>query len=67
METKIEKLKALVVRAEASKAEALLVAKIAEEKASRVVDDFRASKKFRKEKASFALDAYDEEKCIVRE
>ncbi|KAG1363516.1 hypothetical protein COCNU_11G003430 [Cocos nucifera] len=64
---KTKKLKAQVVKAKASKVEALLAVKTMEEKASRAVDDFQASEEFRKEKASFALDAYDEEKCIIHE
>ena len=46
--------------------EALLLAKAVEDKASKAVDDFRASTEFREEKASFVLDAYDEGKHVVR-
>ncbi|EHA8587449.1 hypothetical protein COCNU_scaffold002250G000010 [Cocos nucifera] len=67
LEVKIEKLKARVVKAEAPKAEAFLAVRLVEEKASRAIDDFRMSKEFRKEKASFALDTYDEGKRVVHE
>ncbi|EHA8588634.1 putative paramyosin-like [Cocos nucifera] len=67
LEVEVEELRARVTKAEASEAEALLVAKIAGEKASRVIDNFRMSKEFRREKALFALDAYDEGKRVVRE
>ncbi|EHA8588325.1 hypothetical protein COCNU_scaffold004775G000010 [Cocos nucifera] len=67
LEAEIAKLKDRVIKAEAYEAEALLLAKAAEEKASKVVDDFRASDEFREEKASFALDAYDKRKHAVRE
>ncbi|EHA8589782.1 hypothetical protein COCNU_scaffold012362G000010 [Cocos nucifera] len=62
-----EELKARVVKVEAFEAEALLVVKIAEEKALKAINDFQVSKEFRKEKASFALDAYDEGKHVVCE
>ncbi|KAG1368385.1 hypothetical protein COCNU_14G008530 [Cocos nucifera] len=65
LEAEVEELKARVTRAKASEVEALPTAKIVEEKVSKAVDDFRASKEFRKEKASFALDTYDEGKCII--
>ncbi|EHA8590159.1 hypothetical protein COCNU_scaffold015703G000010 [Cocos nucifera] len=67
MPVRVEELKARVVRVEAFEIEALLVAKTTKEKASRAIDEFRALEEFRKEKASFALDAYDEEKCIIHE
>ncbi|KAG1365078.1 putative paramyosin-like [Cocos nucifera] len=67
LEVEITKLKDRVVKAEASEVEALLLVKAAEEKALKVVDDFRMSDEFREEKASFALDAYDEEKRVVHE
>ncbi|EHA8590560.1 hypothetical protein COCNU_scaffold020322G000030 [Cocos nucifera] len=67
LEIKIEELKTRNIKVEASEVEALPAVKIVEEKASRVIDDFRASEEFEKKKASFALDAYDEEKCIVHE
>ncbi|KAG1360704.1 hypothetical protein COCNU_09G001670 [Cocos nucifera] len=67
LEAETEKLKARVVKAKASEAEALLAMRSAEEKALRAITDFCMSKEFRKEKASFALDAYDEGKCVVHE
>ena len=39
--------------------------KEAEERASKAVDNFREYDEFRKEKATFALDAYDEGKRVV--
>ena len=67
LEAKIAELGDRVVKAESSEVEALLLVKAIEEKALKVVDDFRMSDEFSEEKASFVLDAYDEEKHVVHE
>ena len=67
LEAKVEELRAWVTKVEAFEVEALLLTKIAGKKASRAVDNFLASKEFRKEKASFVLDAYDEGKHVIHE
>ncbi|KAG1361495.1 hypothetical protein COCNU_09G009580 [Cocos nucifera] len=67
LEVEIVELRDRVIKIEASEVEALLLVKAIEEKALKAVDNFRASDEFRKEKASFVLDAYDEEKHVVHE
>ncbi|KAG1327880.1 hypothetical protein COCNU_01G018140 [Cocos nucifera] len=78
--TEVEELKTQSTNTKASEAEALTMVKMAKEKMamlmcdmearvevaiSKAVDNFRVSEEFKNEKVLFALDVYDEEKCIV--